>query len=51
MVYVGQTKHPLKTRIAEHKATVPNQNMYYAIARHYTKENHGSAATSPVLGH
>ncbi len=44
-VYVGQTKRPLKARIAEHKAAIRNHNMEYAIARHYVSANHGSCAS------
>ena len=50
MVYVGQTKRALKTRIAEHKAAIRNNNMDYAIARHYAKAQHGSAATLKFWG-
>ncbi|KAL7370856.1 hypothetical protein ABVT39_013021 [Epinephelus coioides] len=46
----NQTKRPLKARIAEHKAAIRNQNMDYAIARHYVKANHGSSATLRFWG-
>lgn len=45
ILYVGQTKHNLKLRIAEHKAAVRNNNLDYAIARHYTEKIHSSVAS------
>ena len=50
MVSVGQTKRNLKLRIAEHKASIRNGNMDYAIARHYKEKGHGSAASLKFLG-
>lgn len=50
LVYVGQTKRPLKLRIAEHKAAIRNRNMDYAIARHYVQANHGSNASLKFWG-
>lgn len=41
-IYVGQTKHNMKLRIAEHKAAIRNRNVDYAIARHYQERNHGT---------
>lgn len=49
-VYIGQTKRNLKLRIAEHKASIRNNNMEYAIARHYRDRNHGSASTLRFVG-
>lgn len=50
LIYIGQTKRNLKLRIAEHKAAIRNNNMEYAIARHYKERNHGSASTLKFLG-
>ena len=50
MVYVGQTKRPLKDRVAEHKTAIRVQNMDYAIARHYKDAGHGSPATLQFWG-
>ncbi len=49
-IYVGQTKRNLKLRIAEHKAAVRNENMDYAIVRHYKERNHGPAASLKFTG-
>ncbi len=46
----GQTKRPLKTQIAEHKAAICSHNMDDAIARHYVQANHGSAASLKFWG-
>lgn len=40
-MYVGQTN--LKLRVAEHKATIRNGNMDYAIARHYKENGSGTS--------
>ncbi|XP_063077568.1 uncharacterized protein LOC134467623 [Engraulis encrasicolus] len=50
LMYIGQTKRNLKLRIAEHKASIRNGNMEYAIARHYKDRNHGSATTLRFVG-
>lgn len=50
LIYVGQTKRNLKLRIAEHKAAIRNENMDYAIARHYKERNHASAASLKFIG-
>lgn len=50
LVYIGQTKRALKLRIAEHKAAIRNNNMDYAIARHYVSANHGSPASLKFWG-
>ena len=42
MVYVGQTKRPLKERVGEHKTAIRGGNMDYAIARHYKDAGHGA---------
>lgn len=40
-MYVGETKPPLKVRIAEHKAAV-HMKKTYAIAHHYERAKHAS---------
>lgn len=42
-MYVGETKRPLKVRIAEHKPAVhTKKNFDYAIAHHYERAKHAS---------
>ncbi|XP_045889185.1 uncharacterized protein LOC123959274 [Micropterus dolomieu] len=50
LMYVGQTKRNLKVRVAEHKAAIRNENMDYAISRHYREKKHGSATTLKFIG-
>ena len=50
LVYVGQTKRTLKTRISEHKTVICTQNMDYAMACHYAQPNHGSTASLKLWG-
>ncbi len=45
MVCVGQTKRPSKTRIVERKTAIRNQNMDFAIARHYMQASRSSTAS------
>ncbi|KAL7370285.1 hypothetical protein ABVT39_024899 [Epinephelus coioides] len=50
LVYVGQTKRPLKQRISEHKTAIRTGNMDYAIAKHYAEANHGSPSSLRFCG-
>lgn len=45
MAYVGQTKRTLKLCIAEQKTVIQHMEDSYALACHYMKANHASAAT------
>lgn len=49
LVYVGQSKRPLKPTTAEHQSAVSSENL--VMARHYVNANHGSASRLEILGY